>query len=164
MKHLVLASAVLLSLAITTTGKAGDGTCVPTLVNMTPDGSGEAARTCAANIRRTIRRMVGGPLPSNGESRFRARVVAAGDDAAATSDFFDWNEDALDALVRGPEAWESALFLFDCQPERHLFRAVVVPRGPGNVRTVLRGPLMTLDRVTHAVEGLMGHQAIGWDP
>jgi hypothetical protein len=147
----------MLSLLVPSPGVAGSGYPVMTLVNMTPNGSDDAARECAAQMRRYFRAEEQ-DFQARGESRIRTSMVAAGDADAATSDFFEWDVAALGVLARDAlqenEEWGAALLLFDCRPTDQVFRLLVIPQGAGIVRAELRGPLMSTERAVGTLRGL----------
>lgn len=167
MRASVLTLALLTSL-LASPGAAGDAEFIPTLINMTPDGSDDAARECAVNLRGFFR-AEGHIFLARGESAMRRSVVQGGDAEAATSDFFEWEASALDAA--GVEAYEqgnheggAALILFDCRPTEQLFRLLIVPVRPGSVRAQLRGPLMSTARAVSTLRGLFSYSSGGWQP
>ena len=157
----------LLSLALASPAMAGDADFIPTLINMTPDGSDGAARECATALRRALRS--NWSLAARGESSLRRSVVEGGDAAASTSDFFEWQDSALDAVAleayaQGNHEGGAALILFDCRPSDQVFRLILVPVGPGNVRAQLRGPLMSTERAVRTMTGLLRYVGVGWYP
>jgi hypothetical protein len=157
-----------LSGLVTSPGAAGDADFIPTLVNMTPDGSDDAARECAADLRGFFR-VEGRMFVVRGESAMRRSVVERGDAEAATSDFFEWEAGALDAAAieafeQGNHEGGAALILFDCRPTEQVFRLLIVPVRPGSVRAQLRRPLMSTERAVSTLRGLFSYSTGGWQP
>ena len=69
-----------------------------------------------------------------------------------------------EAYAQGNHEGGAALILFDCRPSDQVFRLILVPVGPGNVRAQLRGPLMSTERAVRTMTGLLRYVGVGWYP